>query len=280
MHKTFITIIVAVAACGGDPSEPAERPLVFGGDRPAQLKVPTGFTEGRQYPLVMVLHGFGANGFSQSAYFGVSALPTMDQAFLIAPDGTTNSQGQQFWNADPLCCDVEGQNPDDVAYLGGLIDDVSAAWPVDPGAVFVIGHSNGGFMAYRLACERADAIAAIMSLAGLASSVPASCNPTQPVSVLHLHGTADSVVPYDNGADLSVDQWAGKNGCAATVRTPGPVYDLDTMVAGAETQTAAIADCPAAGSVELWRLEGSSHTPLFGTAFAPQLMEWLTAHRR
>ena len=121
--------VLALAACG--EREEVPRPVVFGGDRPAELKAPATLTEGKAYPLVLVLHGFGANGFAQAAYFGLSGLPGTDAALVIAPDGTANSTGRQFWNADPACCDFENQRPDDVAYLGGLIDDVSASWPVD-----------------------------------------------------------------------------------------------------------------------------------------------------
>lgn len=272
---------LALIGCSSSEPTATERPVLFGGDRPVELKVPAGFAEGETYPLVLVLHGFGANGFVQAAYFGVSQLPGQGRAFVLAPDGTMNSQGQQFWNADPACCDFEGQRPDDVAYLGGLIDDVTAAWPIE--GVYVVGHSNGGFMAYRLACERADALSAIVSLAGLASSNPAGCTPSQPVPVLHMHGTMDEVVPYTAGAygaDASVDQWAGKNGCAGTTRGSGASLDLDTSVAGSETVSAPIVGCPAGGEVELWKMEGSSHTPVLGTTFTSQLMEWLTAHRR
>ena len=141
----------------------------------------------------------------------------------------------------------------------------------------MIGHSNGGFMAYRMACERADVIAAIASLAGLAASLPAACAPTRPVNVLHMHGTADDVVPYASGgsgigtigADGSVDQWAGKNGCA-TARTPGADLDLDNAVVGAETRTSALQGCPASGGIDLWRMEGSSHVPRSAPASSPR----------
>src|SRR5690606_11379293 len=107
--------------------------------------------------------------------------------------------------------------------------------------VFVLGHSNGGYMAYRMACERADAITAIASLAGNASSMPEACTPSRPVNVVHLHGTADDTVPFA-GAMPSVEQWAMKNGCGTT-RTPTMDYDFDTAVAGAETHAAATDGC-------------------------------------
>jgi polyhydroxybutyrate depolymerase len=262
--------------CGTACGEPAERPRTFGGARPVTLQVPAQLDEDRAYPLVMILHGFGANGTLQQAYFGLRDLATRGDAFVLAPEGTLDSSGRQFWNADPMCCDFEGLEPDDVGYIGGLIEDVQERWPVDPGAVFLVGHSNGGFMSYRLACERADLFAAILALAGSAASVP--CQPEQPVSILHIHGTADDIVPY-SVAVPSVTQWTGLDGCSGA-RTRGADLDLEAGLAGAETKTEITGGCPADGAVDLWTLEGAGHIPAFGAAFAPAAWQWLTEHRR
>ncbi len=277
-------LMCLLAACGGGSDGP--RPMTFGGDRPVDLKVPATLTPGKQYPLVVVLHGYGANGFTQSAYFGTAMLPAMDAALVIAPDGTIDSTGKQFWNADAACCDFDGKHPDDVAYIGGLIDDVIDTWPVDPKQVYVVGHSNGGFMAYRMACERADVIAAIAPLAGLASSDAAACKPSRPVNVLHMHGTADATVPYGPAAAVgtlgaigSVTQWAQKNGCG-TSRTAAGDLDLETNLPGAETHRSTTTGCPAGGAVDLWSIEGAGHIPIFGAAFVPDLMQWFSDHRR
>src|SRR5262249_1381496 len=156
---------------------------------PVDLQVPPDFDEAKHYPLVLVLHGYTVTGFVQEAYFGMKAIVDDDEAFVVAPTGNSDSQGRPFWNADPACCDYEHANPADVGYLGGLLDDIAAAWPVDKQRVYIAGDANGGFMAYRLACDRADALAAIVVLAGAASLDPAACAPSRPVSVLHLHGT-------------------------------------------------------------------------------------------
>lgn len=276
-------VFILLAACGDDGGP---RPTTFGGDRPVELKTPATLTDGKDYPLVVVLHGYGASGFVQSAYFNTSMLPGMDAALVLAPDGLVDASGKQFWNADAACCDFDGKKPDDVGYIGGLIDDVLASWPVDRKQVFIVGHSNGGFMAYRMACERADVIAAIAPLAGLASSDPAACNPSRPVNVLHMHGTADDTVPFGPtsaigtvGALGSVAQWAGKNGCGTT-RTPGSDIDLVPALAGAETHRSTETGCPAEGAVELWSIEGGSHIPAFGSSFLGTLMQWFTDHRR
>ena len=274
----ILVLAAALAACGTSSSKPP--PTVYGGTRPVTLQVPPMLEHGKRYPLVLILHGYGASGFVQQAYFGMTHLAQDGKAFVLAPDGLVDSMGHEYWNADPACCDFDHANPDDVGYLGGLIDAVSADWPIDTGAVYVIGHSNGGYMAYRLACDRADVVSNIVVLAGAAASDPSTCNPVRPVPVLHLHGTADTEVPYDPNADASVSQWAGHDGCAAT-RTAGAPRDLDTAIPGAETTTATYDGCPAGISVELWSIQGAGHVPaLAQSTFPDTILQYLQAHRR
>jgi polyhydroxybutyrate depolymerase len=269
-------LLVAITACGSDPKPPP--PTTFGGDRPAQLSVPDGYDPPNEYPLVVILHGYGASGFVQTAYFGANVLPMEGKAFLIAPDGLTDSMGKQFWNADAACCDFDHQNPDDVGYIGGLIEDITKAWHIDPFAVWIVGHSNGGFMAYRMACARPDIVTNIMVLAGDEVSDPTSCGRTPPVAVLHLHGTTDDMVPY-SGAMPSVTTAAGFAHCGTTT-TPGPAMDIDASLPGAETTTVAFDDCPPGVAVELWSIQGAGHIPDLVNGFADMLFDYLNAHRR
>ena len=122
MRTLALVVLASLAACGSSSDGPP--PKTYGGDRPADLHTPATLTDGKQYPLVVILHGYSASGFVQYAYFGAASLINSDRALVIAPDGMTNAQGLQFWNADPNCCDFEHTNVDDVAYIGGLIDDI------------------------------------------------------------------------------------------------------------------------------------------------------------
>src|SRR4051812_47387816 len=214
MRRAMVAFLCAVtasaSACGSsnggdDDDDGGQRTTMFGGDRPTQLQVPLDFVDdGTLYPLVVVLHGYSASGFVQSAYFGMR--PTPAGTFVLAPDGLTDSSGNEYWNADPACCDFDHSGVDDSTYLGDLIADVAHTWPIDPKAIHLIGHSNGGFMSYRMACDHADLIASIVVLAGAAASDASTCTPSEPVAVLHMHGTLDESVPY-SVAQPSVDQW-------------------------------------------------------------------------
>lgn len=77
------------------------------------------------------------------------------------------------------------QGVDDVGFLSALIGKLSADYGIPPGRVFATGMSAGGFMATRLACDRADLVSAIAPVAGtLGSGV--RCAPSRPVSVMQI----------------------------------------------------------------------------------------------
>jgi polyhydroxybutyrate depolymerase len=288
LMRVLAASLLLAAACGSDDTTPpVERPLEFGGTRPVSLQVPGDFAEGRTYPLLLILHGYSANGFIQQAYFRMGGVADTDDVFVLAPDGTTDSSGKQFWNSGPECCDVDGTEVDDVAYLGGLLDDVMAAWPIDPARIHVLGHSNGAFMAYRLACDRADVVTSIAGLAGHATSNATPCAPADTVSVLHLHGTADDTVPYDSGlfaglpspgAIESVAQWATRNHCTGAPTDAGS-KDI-TSTDGAETTVRVTAGCPADGAADLWTIPGGGHIPALAEPFPTEIMAWFAAHPR
>ncbi len=226
----------------------------------------------------MVLHGYSASGFVQEAYFGVKAEVTAGRAFVVAPDGLVDSQGHEYWNADPGCCDFDHTNVDDSGYLRGILDDVRAAYPsID--RVWLIGHSNGGYMSYRMACDHADIVDDILVLAGDAATDPSVCNPVKPVEVLHLHGDQDVTVPYATTAMRSVDQWAVHDGCGTSFRA-GTTYDLDASLPGAETSSQIAEGCPAGIDLELWTIAGAGHVPNLTASFEPTAVQWFLDHPR
>ena len=250
--------LVVLAACGNSSSS-GPPPTQYGTtDRPVTLQVPANYDSGKHYPLIMVLHGYSASGFVQEAYFGIKAEVTAGNAFVVAPDGLIDSHGAEYWNADPGCCDFDHTNPDDSGYLGDILTAVRADYPIDH--TWLIGHSNGGYMAYRMACDHADIVENIIVLAGDAATDPSVCNPVKPVEVLHLHGNLDTEVPYAASAMRSVDQWATHDTCAQTSHA-GPTYDLDAAVVGAETTTQIFEGCPTGIDLELWTLAGSRSRP-------------------
>jgi polyhydroxybutyrate depolymerase len=231
----------------------------------------------------MVLHGYGASGLGQSQYFGLLA-DAEEHGYLLAyPDGLVDARGSRFWNATDACCNFYGSTVDDVAYLGAVLDDVAARYTVDPKRVFVIGHSNGGFMAHRLACERGGRIAAVISLAGATWLDPARCPAASPVSVLQVHGDADQTILYAGtlvypSAMQTVAIWAQKNRCLGALQSEARDKDLDTGIAGAETRVDGFATCPPGAAADLWTIAGGGHVPALGASWADETWAWFVAH--
>ena len=254
-------------------------------ERPYEVFVPSVYDGATPTPLVILLHGYTASGSLQEAYWQIQPHAEARGFLYVHPDGTQDTQGNQFWNATDACCNFTGSDVDDSAYLRSIIDQVKAQYNVDPKRVFVMGHSNGGFMSYRMACDHADAIAAIASLAGATFNDPTLCQPSEPVSVLQIHGTADTTILYDGGSNdpfvypgavATVEAWATYNDCALTTE-PGTSLDLDSGLAGDET-TVTRYGCALEGKAELWTIDGGSHIPALSDSFAPSILDFLFAH--
>src|SRR5262245_47224615 len=133
---------------------------------PVTVHVPPGYTGETAVPLVLLLHGYGASGILEEHYMNLSAQADADVFLLALPNGTKDRFGLRYWNATDACCSHGRDFPDDSTYLLDVIDRLSAIYNVDPLRIFVVGHSNGAFMAHRLACDHADRIAAVVSLEG------------------------------------------------------------------------------------------------------------------
>lgn len=265
------------------PTSVDDSPL--GGDRPAQVILPPGYSPGTPRPLLVLLHGFSATGPIQDLYLGLTPEASAKGFITIVPDGTINELGLHFWNASPSwCCDFSGTDVDDSAYLLALVDEASLRFSIDPDRVYLVGHSNGGFMSHKMACEHADRFAAIAAIAGSLPLDEADCAPSEPVSVLQIHGTLDALVLYPGtvglypGVEEIMRRWAGHDGCQALPRTVTE-RDFDAAALGDETLVQEYPGCES-GAVVLWKMRGSSHVPLFRPAFMPAMLDWLLAQRR
>ncbi len=233
--------------------------------------------------MVLLLHGYTSNGESQSRYFDLDSFVDKRGFILVKPNGTPDSKGALYWNTGRHLSAVA---PDDVAYLTAVLQDVVAAFGADSNRIFVVGHSNGAFMANRLACARSDRIAALVSLAGAVDT--GSCHPVKPVSVLTVHGTADRLIQYGGGtagflgayasADASLAFWAQADGCHGA-RTRGKQLHLTCDSSAADTSVSSYAGCPAGVAVEHWKLEGGGHVPNFALPAWPEaVLDFLWAH--
>jgi polyhydroxybutyrate depolymerase len=257
--------------------------------RPFDLDVPPHYDPATPAPLLVALHGYGASGDNVAAsHWPLSAIALAHGVFVAHPNGTLDGSKHLFWNATDACCNFEGAQVDDVAYLTAIIDDVSARYRIDPKRIWVMGISNGGFMAHRLACDRADKIAAIVSLAGSTWLDPARCAPSAPVSVLEIHGADDPRIRYEGGTtregkgrpypsvEATVAESAAKDGCTGVLTPSGQPLGLDDN--GQPTEIATWTGCPAGIGVERWKMLGAPHIPRVTRAWAEGVFAWLEQH--
>lgn len=258
---------------------------VTAGRGPVPLIVPDAAGPGNPVPLVVLLHGYGGTGPGQEAYMNFT--PHVDSLgfALTYPTGNTDILGIPFWNATDYCCGFFS-NPDDVGYLTALVDAVEAQIAVDPQRIYLVGHSNGGFMSYRMACEDSGRFAAIASLAGATFDDPLDCTPTSPVHVLQIHGTNDNTILFDGDCGIgscypsaieTATHWHGYNSCVGGPAT-GPSLDLDLVLPGADTDTYRVGTCDPGGSVGLWVMPNGEHVPALNGNFAPYVVQYLLAH--
>ena len=253
--------------------------------RPFKVYVPSKYNVATPEPLIISIAGLTQTGAEYEKYTKLTAFAETYGFLFVSPDGMANSHGIRFWNATPECCDFEHSNVDDDAYIMKIIDDVSSRYSVDPNRIYVIGHSNGGFMANAVACKNADRVAAVVDFSGGTFTTQAGCKPSRPISVLEIWGTKDQTYYGSNlsgkaipGALQVFHTWGSIDHCrGGSVILPkkmnllAPPPNLDATVMK-------FRGCPSSTSVEFWSAEGSIHAPPVTPAFNRLMIAWLFAH--
>ena len=244
------------AICIGRSAQPLDAVwtlTVDGRVRTARVHVPASYDPARPTPLVLDFHGYSMTGQTQEALTRLPAKSDAAGFVTVAPDGTGAVLG---WNAGACCGTAASTGVDDVGFVDALLAELDARLCLDARRVYATGFSNGGFLSHRLACERADVFAAIAPVSGV---LGVACTaPTRPVPVLHIHGTADTIVPYAGSPGLgfaSVDStiagWVARNGCAATATE---------VFAQGDARCERYSGCTGGADVELCTITAGGHT--------------------
>lgn len=200
------------------------RSLMAGGlARSYYTYVPPGLNLSRPVPVVLALHGATMNGPLMALFTGLNQKADAKGFIVVYPNGT-GRMSSYYWNAGNCCGPAAKNSVDDVAFIRDVLDDLGRSYPVDPQRIYVTGMSNGAMMAYRLASELSDRIAAVAPVAGTMGTM--ECQPTRPVPVLHIHGTEDEYIPFEGGkgsrsisgvchhsVDQSIAAWVRADGC-------------------------------------------------------------------
>ena len=288
--KTYLIVIGLLVVSAASAWAQPQSDFVDVGRGPVRLYYPSDYDGTQSLPLIVGLHGFTGSGVGFESYFDLTSQIEERQFMYLIPDGSRNFAGLRFWNATEACC---GANVDDSSYLRDLVEAVQQDYAVDDRSIHFTGHSNGGFMSHRMAIDHADMVASIASLAGANYIDAAAHDPSEPVHVLQIHGTADSVIQYNGGsafapypgAEQTVLNWVGYNGLSAAEQVSGEPFNLDGAVPRRETTNTIYDPNNDQGiGVELWTLEGSGHSPAFGNTpnnrLAPRVVDWLLTHTK
>lgn len=232
------------------------------------LHVPRTYQPGQPMPLVLALHGGGGNSdfMADDRRYGLIS-HSEQAAYLLALPNGVGVFGDKLatWNAGRCCGKARDQASEDVAFLRGVVAWVQQHYTVAPGRVYAVGMSNGGMMAYRLACEAADVFAGVASVAGTDNTQ--SCQPSRPLAVLHIHARDDDHVLFEGGAGpgafrddskvtdftsvpATISRWQRYNQCR-----PVPQRSLDVPGAYCERYTG----CAAGAALQLCVTASGGH---------------------
>jgi polyhydroxybutyrate depolymerase len=274
-----------------------------GRTRSYRVVVPASVRADRAAPLVLALHGGIGSGPQFESTSGFDDLAAAHGFVVVYPDGIEiGGRGilasGHVWNGGRCCSTAARENVDDVGFLRAVIDRVEADRAIDVRRVYAVGHSNGAIMSYRLACELSDRIAAIGIQAG-AIEID-RCAPAHPVSVLAIHGTADTNIPIDGGKGTGISgatfssptdaaaTFARLDGCGASETRTDP----DNNDVHVETWSG----CGHGTEVEFVRVTGATHAwmghrsaraatgltgaPYLGFDSSAAIWDFLAAHPR
>lgn len=251
-------------------------------ERVAYLFTPSDHDPKRKVPLVLVFHGGHGSGRVVMKY--VKFVPVAEkEGFLVVYPNAYASH----WN-DGRATTASG--PDDVKFVGALIDRIAAIRGVDPDRVYAVGTSNGGFMTTRLACELSGRIAAGgVIVASMGEPLFERCSPERPMSMLFMNGTKDRAVPWKGGVvkknrsggkggrvvstPQAVELWARINGCEGKPERRR-LADLDRKDRST-AEKVTYRGCREGREVVLYEIVGGGHTVPGAAPRSKRLARWL-----
>lgn len=198
------------------------------------INLPPDYYDSDNFSLVIALHGGGGSGHQFEATSLLTNKAKASGFIVVYPDGVKSDGLLELrtWNAGTCCDYARDNNIDDVSFIKKLINKLTADYKINSKRIYATGHSNGGMMCYRLACEMADKIAAI-AVSGCTMGLLDPCNPSRAVPILHMHSELDKRVPEQGGIGISnayfppldsvFNAWSQQNACSV----PNQVMEFD-----------------------------------------------------
>ena len=195
---------------------------------PYRFAAPEKTEEGKQYPLVLFLHGAGERGTDNKAQLkhGVNgilkgAADLGEPVFLIAPQCPP-----ERWWAEPTpdrlgLKDAGGENPLLEAVLA-LVEETAQKHPIDRARIYVTGISMGGFGTWDMLARSPQTWAAAIPVCG--GGDPKAAGKFKDIPIRIFHGGADDVVPPES-SELMANALKGMGGKSELTLYPGVGHD-------------------------------------------------------
>ena len=256
-----------------DPNNPNLHTITIEGMQPRTyyLNVPSKYSSETSTPLLLALH---SRTTTAKTIFSDSQILSWAESmnFIVAGLNGAVYDYVSSWNAGDCCTNATTYEENDLLFASTVIDFVASKYSVDKSRIWAMGHSNGGMMAYRLACDLSDKITAIAVVTG--SLVDPSCSPSKQVSLLHIHGDLDPTVPIQGGGKFgtpniyySVLEYAKANSCDNSSSTNFTTEMQQFMW-----------NCPSENQVQLVNYVNHSHAWIDG--YTEEILRFLFAHPR
>lgn len=197
--------------------------------------IPASYDGSTTAPVLFCLHGlddtmenFNQLGFTSIAENWIVITPQalLDTMQIVGDIGFAWNSGAG-WVGFPFIGDHQfNADVDDSGFIMAILDSLENNLNINTDSIFVMGYSVGGHMANRIATEHSDRITSIASVSGTIGCF-FTPEPSSNVNTLHIHGTADSNILYDNGnldsgagnlpagmgAEECVEFWRNHNNC-------------------------------------------------------------------
>lgn len=264
-------------------------------DRGYDLVTPEG-TGDSPIPLIIAIHGYTHDGHQMRMLTApggdiqhsdsLDALARQEGFAVAYPYGTKiRALPGRCWNAGggingfaPVGDPARRKDIDDVRFFRELLERLKKDLTLDTRRIYLVGISNGGAMAQRLAMEHPELWAAVATVAGCNQFAAAQrIQPSAPMSVLHIHGTGDTIWPYNGGkvsgvglmqsAEDSVAGWVEANGAVKAEDQPLPTVNKEDPTTVSRTR---YQNRETGHEVEFYKIEGGGHAWPRGQQYLPQ----------
>jgi polyhydroxybutyrate depolymerase len=235
----------------------------------------------KRLPTVIALHGAVMDGRGMQRTFALDKIAERERFIAVYPDGLYHR-----WNdGRPAAWGRAAERVNDVAFLTALAKHLTDEELADPRRLYLVGVSNGGMMAFRMACEAPKTFTAYAAIiANMPANLIDKCRPQTGVPMLIMNSTKDPFIPWQGGrlgfagrlgrvvsTEESMSFWQRNNGCTGP-RQRKPLPDKDPKD-GSKVLAEQYNHCRSGAPVVLMAIEGAGHLPPGAEITARPLIE-------